>query len=79
LRTGIRGLLERADSDDVLVTASGQHPPADILAVAAVARRSQVGNHLTRLVFRLLTGSRLADTRSGLRAISRPLLQRLLR
>lgn len=99
LRTGIRRYLERAEPDDVLVTADadGQHLPADILAVAAVAMknpsslvlgtrafrgdvplRSRFGNDLTRLVFRLFTGSRITDTQTGLRAIPRTLLIRML-
>lgn len=99
LRTGIQRFLQRADADDVLITADadGQHLPADILAVAAVALknpsslvlgtrafsgdvplRSRFGNDLTRLVFRLFTGQRLTDTQTGLRAIPRDLLEKLL-
>lgn len=42
LRTGIERFLQRADADDVLVTADadGQHLPADMLAVAAVALKN---------------------------------------
>lgn len=99
LRTGIQRFLARAGADDILVTADadGQHLPADILAVAALAKRnpgslvlgtrafggdvplrSRFGNDLTRLVFRLFTGHRLTDTQTGLRAIPRDLLHRLL-
>lgn len=99
LRTGIRRFLERAGPDDLLITADadGQHLPADILAVAALARknpaslvlgtrafrgdvplRSRFGNDLTRFIFRLITGNRLTDTQTGLRAIPRTLMTRLL-
>lgn len=99
LRTGIRRFLDRAAADDILVTADadGQHLPADILAVAAMAQqqptslvlgsrafrgdvplRSRFGNELTRFVFRLFTSERLTDTQTGLRAVPRPLLERLL-
>lgn len=99
LRTGIRRFLDRASADDILITADadGQHLPADILAVAAMAQqqpaslvlgtrifrgdvplRSRFGNELTRFIFRIFTGERLTDTQTGLRAIPRPLLERLL-
>ena len=45
LRTGIRRFLERAEADDIIVTADadGQHLPEDILAVAALARKNPAG------------------------------------
>ena len=99
LRTGIRRFLEVAEADEILITADadGQHLPADILAVAAVAEiqprclvmgirsfdsgvpwRSQFGNNLTRRIFQLFTRIDLHDTQTGLRAIPRSLMPRLL-
>lgn len=47
--------------------------------VGAVPWRSRLGNTITRFVFRLLIGRRLHDTQSGLRAIPRDYIPRLLR
>ena len=44
----------------------------------SVPLRSRVGNALTRHVFALLIGNKLTDTQSGLRAIPRELIPRLL-
>jgi hypothetical protein len=40
--------------------------------------RSRVGNGLTRRIFTLVTGARLMDTQTGLRAFPRPMLAGLL-
>ena len=45
---------------------------------AAVPLRSRIGNRLTRLIFRLLTGTRLTDTQTGLRGLPLNLLPELL-
>jgi len=44
----------------------------------SVPLRSRVGNAFTRHVFAFLTGSRLRDTQSGLRAIPRELVPRMM-
>ena len=44
----------------------------------SVPLRSRIGNRLTRLIFSFLTGTRLADTQTGLRALPRELLPQLL-
>lgn len=46
-------------------------------AVAGVPSRSRFGNALTRRIFGWLTGTRLADTQTGLRALPRSLLPQL--
>jgi glycosyltransferase involved in cell wall biosynthesis len=46
--------------------------------VGAIPLRSRVGNSLTRQVMRFVVGHRLSDTQTGLRAIPRALLERLL-
>jgi putative flippase GtrA len=46
---------------------------------AAVPRRSQIGNGLTRVLMRLLVGQKLADTQTGLRGIPAALIPHLLR
>jgi glycosyltransferase involved in cell wall biosynthesis len=46
---------------------------------ADVPLRSRFGNILTRQVFRLITGARVSDTQTGLRAFPRALLPRLLK
>jgi len=43
-----------------------------------VPLRSRVGNSLTSLAFRALTGTRLGDTQSGLRGVSRDLIPLVL-
>jgi len=47
--------------------------------IGEVPFRSRFGNSVTRLVFRLLVGKTLHDTQSGLRAIPRDYIPRLLR
>jgi len=44
-----------------------------------VPLRSKVGNSITKYLFRLLTGQKLADTQSGLRGIPMSLIRSLLR
>ena len=60
-----------------------QHPNRTILGVrtfsADVPLRSRFGNTLTRRVFALVTGVRLADTQTGLRGLPREVLPDLLR
>jgi glycosyltransferase involved in cell wall biosynthesis len=46
--------------------------------VANVPLRSRFGNALTRTIFAFVTGARLADTQTGLRAFPRALLPELL-
>lgn len=45
---------------------------------AHVPLRSRFGNSLTRYIFALVTGAKLADTQTGLRAFPRNLLPELL-
>lgn len=44
----------------------------------AVPLRSRLGNLLTRKIFRILTGTKLSDTQTGLRGLPRRLLPELL-
>ncbi len=59
-----------------------RHPEGLVLGVrrfkGKVPFRSQFGNMWARLFFRLLTGLSVADTQTGLRAIPRGLLARML-
>lgn len=58
------------------------HPAAMVLGARAFAGdvplRSRIGNDCTRVLFRLLTGVRLTDTQTGLRAYPAALLEWLL-
>ena len=53
-----------------------------MLGVRAVGSRmplrSRLGNRITRTVFRLLSGVKISDTQSGLRAFRRELLEKIL-
>jgi glycosyltransferase involved in cell wall biosynthesis len=53
-----------------------------VLGVRALAvgvpLRSRIGNTLTRIIFRFLTGARVSDTQTGLRGIPRTLLPELM-
>lgn len=83
-------ILVTADADgqhlaaDILAVAAraAQHPQSLVLGCRAFAGqvpwRSRFGNNLTRYFFRLFSGLRLTDTQTGLRAIPRALLPRLL-
>lgn len=59
------------------------HPESLVLGSRGFERdvplRSRFGNDLTRLLFRLLVGPRLADTQTGLRGIPRSFIPALLR
>ena len=89
-RAAADDILVTADADgqhlpvDILAVAetAKSHPSSLVLGTRAfhgdVPLRSRFGNDLTRLVFRLFTGVRLTDTQTGLRAIPRDLLHRLL-
>jgi glycosyltransferase involved in cell wall biosynthesis len=46
--------------------------------VGAVPLRSRLGNSITRAMMRLVVGQRLSDTQTGLRAIPRELVERML-
>ena len=65
----------------LLATAS-VNKEALILGVRQVGRkmplRSRIGNTVTRGVFRLVTGTGVSDTQTGLRAFSPELTDRLL-
>lgn len=82
--------LVTADADgqhlpgDILTVAAvgAAHPEALVLGARAfsedVPLRSRFGNDLTRLLFREITGQAVPDTQTGLRAIPRALLEKLL-
>ena len=84
-------VLVTADADgqhlpeDILNVATHalKHPQALVLGVRAFGEgtplRSQFGNSLTKLVFRLLTGISLRDTQTGLRAVPPVLMPKLMR
>lgn len=59
-----------------------ESPDALIMGVraftGAVPLRNRIGNHLTRVLTRLLIGQRLADTQTGLRGIPATLIPHLL-
>jgi putative flippase GtrA len=59
-----------------------QHPDRLTLGVRVVGKdmplRSRFGNSVTRTVFRLLTGARVSDTQTGLRAFSVSLIPEML-
>ncbi len=65
-----------------VATVALRHPESLVLGVrrftGKVPFRSQLGNMWARLFFRLLTGLSVADTQTGLRAIPRGLLDRML-
>jgi glycosyltransferase involved in cell wall biosynthesis len=44
-----------------------------------VPLRSRIGNSITQMVMRLVAGQRLSDTQTGLRAVPRRLMERMLR
>ena len=49
-----------------------------VRAVGAECLSVQTGNRITRTVFRLLSGVKISDTQSGLRAFRRELLEKIL-
>jgi glycosyltransferase involved in cell wall biosynthesis len=79
--------------DVVSADADGQHRAADIRLVASLAGRdrivlgvrrfdampprSRIGNELTRVLFRAITGRHVSDTQTGLRAYPAGLLDHL--
>lgn len=70
-------------SDILAVAKAGMASPGSLVLgtrsfLGDVPFRSRFGNDLTRFVFRLFTGWRLADTQTGLRAIPRCFLKALL-
>lgn len=82
--------LVTADADgqhlprDILAVAEAGSARAEALVLgsrsfsAEVPLRSRFGNDLTRLLFREITGQAVPDTQTGLRAIPRALLEKLL-
>ena len=60
-----------------------ENPEALVLGARAFAGyvplRSRLGNSITRNIMRLVVGHRLSDTQTGLRAIPRGLMERMLR
>jgi len=62
---------------------AAQHPDKFTLGVRVVGKemplRSRLGNGITRAVFRFLTGAKVSDTQTGLRAHSVALIPELLR
>ena len=70
------------DLERVMVKA-GQTPKALVLGVRKVDRampwRSRLGNLITRNVFRILSGTKVSDTQTGLRAFSAELLDFMLK
>lgn len=89
-RAAADDIIVTADADgqhlpeDILAVAAlaQKNPTSLVLGTRAfggdVPLRSRFGNDLTRHIFRLFTGHRLTDTQTGLRAIPRDLLERLL-
>jgi glycosyltransferase involved in cell wall biosynthesis len=71
-----------ADMERVLDAAEASHPCLT-LGVREISGkmplRSRFGNAVTRAVFRLLTGTRVSDTQTGLRAFSADLIPAMLR
>ena len=73
------------DPDDVRRVAQRlkEHPEALVLGArtfgGGVPLRSRLGNSITRSVMRIAVGHRLSDTQTGLRAIPRGLMERMLR
>jgi putative flippase GtrA len=67
--------FEEAPGSLVLGARSFGQPASD----AKIPLRSRFGNSLTRSVMRLVLGQKLMDTQTGLRAIPRAMLPRLLR
>jgi len=70
--------------DIIAVGEKAEASPADlVLGSRAFSRdvplRSRFGNDLTRRVFRILIGPKVTDTQTGLRAIPRALMPKLLR
>jgi glycosyltransferase involved in cell wall biosynthesis len=88
--SGAADTLVTADADgqhlprDILAVAEtgSTQPGALVLGSrsfsADVPLRSRFGNDLTRVIFREITGQPLPDTQTGLRAIPRALLEKLL-
>lgn len=70
-----------ADLEKVVMTARC-HPGSLALGVrdfsGDVPLRSRLGNKLTRLVFRLVSRTKVTDTQTGLRAFGYPLLEEML-
>ncbi|MDO4260942.1 MAG: bifunctional glycosyltransferase family 2/GtrA family protein [Eubacteriales bacterium] len=65
-----------------LLRFSGEHPDSLALGVRSVSSRmplkSRLGNLITRGVFRLVSGVKVSDTQTGLRAFDAGLIERLL-
>jgi glycosyltransferase involved in cell wall biosynthesis len=72
------------DAEDVCRVARrfAERPEALVLGARAFAGyvplRSRLGNSITRSILRLVVGHRLTDTQTGLRAIPRGLMERML-
>lgn len=88
---GYSGIVT-ADSDgqhspeDILRTAEALEQNPDCLILGSrdfskenVPKKSMLGNRITRTVFRYLTGLKLTDTQTGLRAIPNDFIHELLR
>lgn len=71
----------RVEDLDVLMQEAGAHRNTLVLGVRKVGRempfRSRFGNTLTREIFFLLSGVRVSDTQTGLRAFGAELIPRL--
>lgn len=65
-----------------LFTFAGTHRKTMVLGVRKVGKdmplKSRLGNQITRTVFRLLSGVKVTDTQTGLRAFSPELLDKLI-
>ena len=61
---------------------AGNHRKALVLGVRNVGRemplRSRIGNRVTRMIFRMMSGMNVSDTQTGLRAFSSDLIKKLL-
>lgn len=89
LNSGANTHVVTADADgqhnvkDILMIASalGQYPDTIILGgrdVSQMPFRSRFGNTITRSVFRLLTGSEISDTQTGLRGIPANMIGKMM-
>lgn len=65
-----------------LLEFAGAHRKALVLGVRTVGAemplKSRLGNKITRMVFRLVSGVKVSDTQTGLRAFDAEMIQRLL-
>lgn len=65
-----------------LLEFAGAHRKALVLGVRTVGAemplKSRLGNKITRMIFRLVSGVKVSDTQTGLRAFDAEMIQKLL-